>query len=545
MVIIFSVLGYQIIRLHRENLEEATYAAGDRITETIKRSTRYGMLHNRSDVTHQIVGSIGSQPGIEKVSIFNKAGEIKFSTDETEISTRVDKNAEACHACHERERETAQPGNSIPHQLSRAERTRIFSDQFGRRVLSVINPIENEPSCSNSGCHAHSPETKVLGMINVRMSLETVDLAINQSRRRMLVDLFLATSLLSVVFAGLIWWMVHKPVHRLIVGTKRVASGDLDYKIRISSGDEVGKLATSFNRMTGELKRANDEINDWTKTLEERVAAKTVQLQQAHDQVVRVERLASIGKLAAIVAHEINNPLAGILVYAKLLLKRLNREGGSKKEDDEGRRFLEIIADESARCGEIVKGLLQFSRQSKTNPEPSDINEIVQESLRLVHHKLELANIRIDLLLDESLGRVVCDAQQIKQALVALLINACEAIHQDDGVITIETRRLLVRGLTEIRISDTGIGMDQETRQHIFEPFFTTKEQGKGVGLGLAVVYGIVTSHAGDIEVKSEPGKGTTFVIKLPDNGGSLNKSRVDEKREERMLETVVPVASL
>jgi len=540
MAIIFSAFGYQIIHLHREDLEEATYAAGDRITETIKRGTRYGMLHNRSDATHQIVGSIGSQPGIEKISIFNKAGEIKFSTDEREISTRVDKSAEACHACHEREGQTTQASSSIPHQLTRAERTRIFTDPAGQRVLSVINPIENEPSCANSDCHAHSPETKVLGMINVRMSLEPVDLAITKSRRRMLIDLFLATSLLSVVFAGLIWAMVHKPVHRLIVGTRRVATGDLDYKIRISSRDEVGKLAASFNLMTGELKRAHDEINDWTKTLEERVAAKTAQLQQAHETVVRVERLASIGKLAAIVAHEINNPLAGILVYAKLLLKRLNREAISGKKDEEAKTFLETIANESARCGDIVKGLLQFSRQSRPNAEPNDINEIIRESLRLVHHKLELANVRVDTLLDESLARVVCDGPQIKQAFVALLINACEAVHQDEGVITIASRRLPM-GSTVIRISDNGMGMDQETKQQIFEPFFTTKEQGKGVGLGLAVVYGIITSHAGEIDVESEPGHGTTFVIRLPDDGGSPDTSPVEVEREEKVAGAAVP----
>lgn len=528
MVLIFSALGYQIIRLHRENLEEATYAAGDRITDTIKRSTRYGMLHNRSDETHQIVASIGSQPGIEKISIFNKAGVIKFSTDEREISTQVDQNAEACRACHVREGQAFQSSAAIPHQLSRAERTRIFVAADGRRTLSVIDPIENEPSCSSAACHAHSPETKVLGMINVRMSLAPVDQAISASRRQMVFSLFGAIALLSVVFAALIWIMVHKPVHRLIVGTNRVAAGDLDYKISIESHDELGKLARSFNRMTAELQRANAEISDWTKTLADKVDEKTAALQQAHEHVLRVEKLASIGKLAAIVAHEINNPLAGILVYAKLLLKRLSRDGDPAKDAAESRKHLETIAAESARCGEIVKGLLQFARQSKPNAEPNDINEIIQQSVRLVRHKLELTNIRTEIKLDANLNRVVCDAQQIKQALVALLINACEAVGQHEGVIAIESRGLPDLSATEIRINDNGIGMDEETKQLVFEPFFTTKEQGKGVGLGLAVVYGIVTAHAGEIEVVSAPGSGTTFVIRLP-NGANQT---VDQSRE-------------
>lgn len=516
MVVIFSALGYKIIRLHREDLEQATYEAGDRITETVKRSTRYGMLHNRSDEINQIVSSIGSQPGIEKISIFNKAGEIRSSTDERELHTRVDKNAEACRACHGSEGRAAQLNGAIPHQLTREQRTHIFTDGGGGRTLSVINPIDNEPSCSNGGCHAHSAETKVLGMINVRMSLDTVDAAISENRRQMLTSLIAAVVLLSLLFAMLIWLMVHKPIRHLIAGTNHVAAGELDYKIRTKARDELGELAQSFNRMTGELKRANEEIGDWTKTLERRVEDKTAELRQAQEHVLRVEKLASIGKLAAIVAHEINNPLAGILVYARLVLKRLGRNG-SGPADGETRKHVETIAAESARCGEIVKGLLQFSRQTKPNVTSNNLNDIINESLRLVRHKIELSGARALAKCDPQLKQITCDEQQIKQALVALLINACEAVHHGEGEIIVSSRHLVDRGGAEIRIRDNGVGMDNETKQHIFEPFFTTKEQGKGVGLGLTVVYGIVTGHGGEIEVESAPGSGTTFVIRLPD----------------------------
>jgi len=307
--------------------------------------------------------------------------------------------------------------------------------------------------------------------------------------------------------------MVNRPVKRLIVGTKRVAAGELDYKIRVSSKDELGELASSFNRMTGELKQANGEINDWAKTLESRVEEKTAELKQAHEHLIHVERMASIGKLAAIVAHEINNPLAGILVYAKLLLKKIAGDGSA----EESKQYLSMIASESARCGDIVKNLLQFSRQAKVNLEPNDINEIITQSLQLIQHKVDLMGITTEVRLDDTLNHVVCDSQQIKQALVALLINACEAMKQGDGVLSIESRRLPNRRAVEIEVSDNGVGMDDETKKQIFEPFFTTKEQGKGVGLGLAVVYGIVNGHAGEIEVRSSPGLGTTFVIRLPE----------------------------
>jgi two-component system, NtrC family, sensor kinase len=521
MVIVFSALGYKIIRLHRDNLEDATYATGDRITETVKRSTRYGMLHNRSDEINQIVSSIGSQTGIEKISIFNKAGEIKSSTDERELFTRVDKSAEACRACHGRENQATQFEGAIPHQLTRAERTHIFTDSAGHRTLSVINPIENEPSCSNAGCHAHSSDTKVLGMINVRMSLDTVDIAINASRRQMVMSFIAAAVFLSLLVATLIWLMVHKPIRQLIAGTNHVAAGELDYKIRVRSRDEVGELAHSFNRMTSRLKDANEEISDWTKMLEERVKKKTAELEQAQEHVLRVEKLASIGKLAAIVAHEINNPLAGILVYARLVLKRLGRNGSPAPV--ETLKHIETIASESARCGEIVKGLLQFSRQTKPNVKPNNLNSIIAESLRLVRHKIELIGARAVTKCDPQMKEISCDEQQVKQALVALLINACEAVHPGEGEIVVSSRYLAGREEIEIRISDNGIGMDPETKQHIFEPFFTTKEQGKGVGLGLAVVYGIVTAHGGQIEVESAPGCGTAFVLKLPDRATAID----------------------
>ncbi|HET9531586.1 MAG TPA: ATP-binding protein [Blastocatellia bacterium] len=516
MVIIFSLFGYKIVRLHRTDLEEVTYSAGDRLSDAIRRSTRYGMLNNHSNDVRQIVKTMGSQPGISRIRIFNKAGEIKFSTDETEINTKVGKDAEACHSCHLHNQPLTALNRPDRTELSRSDRTRIFHDENGSRFLSIINPIENEPNCSNASCHAHSAETRILGVVDVAMSLEKVDEATAESGRQIFLLLLATILLLSFMVGALVWVMVHKPVSRLIVGTKKVASGDLDYKIKSSSQDEVGELAESFNRMTRKLKEANDEINDWARTLENRVEEKTGELSQAHAHILRVEKMASIGKLAAIVAHEINNPLAGILIYARLLLKQIDRRCAAGLCDEESRKHLETIAAESARCGEIVKGLLQFSRQTKANMEPSDINEVVLQSVRLVQHKIDLMNFRADVRLDRRLPGVICDSQQIKQALIALLINACEAMPQHEGVLTIESRWLDAIQSVEIIIKDNGIGMDEETRKHIFEPFFTTKEQGKGVGLGLSVVYGIVHGHSGEIDVDSSLGKGTTFIIRLP-----------------------------
>jgi two-component system NtrC family sensor kinase len=509
MVIAFAVLGYQFVKLHKRHLEETVIGSAERISDVIKRSTRYSMLKNHRDEVYQTITAIGAQPSINKIRIFNEEGKISFSTDESEVNTFVDKKAEACYACHAQEQPLT--------RLNRPDRMRIYMGATGERILGLINPIENEPSCYNAPCHAHPPGRQVLGVLDVDLSLARVDETIVTGQNQMVSTFIAAILMISLFLTGLIWMMVHQPVKHLITGTTRVAVGDLDYKINVSSGDEIGELAASFNRMTHELKQAHVELTEWAKTLETRVDQKTTELKKAHEQMIRAERMASIGKLAAIVAHEINNPLAGILTYAKLLLKRVESDSIRAENKDEVKQHLGMIASESARCGDIVKNLLQFARQSKANFQPSDANEIIRQSVRLVQHKIDLMSLQTRIRLDDKVPVISCDAQQIKQALVALLINACEAMKQGDGVLEVESQFLVDERMVEIIIRDQGIGMDEETQKHIFEPFFTTKDGERSLGLGLAVVQNIISRHGGQIEFHSARGQGTTFILRLPE----------------------------
>ncbi|HVN77752.1 MAG TPA: ATP-binding protein [Terriglobia bacterium] len=512
MVIVFIILGYQTVHLHKRHLEDMTMASAERISETIKRSTHYYMLTNHRDAVYETITTIGAQPTISKIRIFNKEGRISFSTDKSEVNSFVDKKAEACYACHAQEQPLV--------KLNRPDRIRIYSRPNGERIIGLINPVENEPSCYAADCHAHPENQRVLGVLDVTMSLAKVDEMKAQGQRRMVAS-FVVGILISMGIVGLfVWFLVHRPIKELIAGTQLVAAGNLDHKIKVSSHDQLGELAESFNRMTDELKRAYAEIRSWAKTLEARVEQKTAELKRAHEHMIQVERMASIGKLAAIVAHEINNPLAGILTYAKLLLKKIRNNGAPTAEAVTASQYLEMIASESARCGEIVKNLLQFSRQTSIDLQPHDINEIVLQSLKLVQHKIHLMNLEVRTQFEEHIPPLVCDSQLLKQALLALFINACEAMTQDGGTIEIISSYLPERKAVEIRVHDNGVGMDEETRKHIFEPFFTTKEQGKGVGLGLAVVYGIINQHSGEIEVESARGQGSTVTIRLPQTGG-------------------------
>ncbi|MEW5976888.1 MAG: ATP-binding protein [Acidobacteriota bacterium] len=505
---IFILLGYMTIRLHKQHLEELVITSAERISDTIKRSSHYSMLHNHRDELYQIISTIGTEPGIKRIRIFNEEGKISFSTDRAEVNQIVDKRAEACYGCHAREQPLV--------RLNRPDRIRIYQGE-GERIMGLINPIENEPSCYNADCHAHPPSQKVLGVLDVSLSLAKVDASIRQGEQQMRASFLLAVSLIAGIAAVLIYLMIYRPIRQLTAGTHRVAAGDLDYKIAIDSRDEIGELASSFNGMTQELKRANSEITQWAKTLETRVEEKTRQLEQAHEHMVQVERIASVGRLAAIVAHEINNPLAGILTYSKLMLKKIQQNRLTLDGPESARQHLEVIASESARCGEIVKNLLQFSRHSKVDLKSHEVNELIRQSLRLVQHKLDLMSVECRPGLSADLPPLVCDGQLIQQALVALFINACEAMTSGQGLLEVDSRYRSTEAMVEIRIRDNGSGMDRDTLKHIFEPFFTTKSDGKGVGLGLAVVYGIVSQHGGQIDVDSKPGQGTCFTILLPE----------------------------
>ncbi|GBC80961.1 Sensor protein ZraS [bacterium HR10] len=508
MAFVFSLLGYQTLRLHKRDLEQMTIASADRTSDVIKRGLRYSMLQNHRDEIYHTLLTIGAQPGIHKIRIFDKEGRISFSTDAREVNTFVDKRAEACYGCHAQEQPLV--------RLDRPDRVRVYLGERGERILGLINPIENEPGCYTASCHAHSPAQSVLGVLDVTLSLAPVDAAIAEGQRQ-LFFLFLGSILfVALVVVAVTAVMIHVPIRHLKRGTERVASGDLDHKIPLTARDELGELAASFNAMTEELKRAHEELTSWARTLEERVAEKTAELRRTHEQMMHAERMASIGKLAAIVAHEINNPLSGILTTAKLLLKKMGDHGFSPEDLANARQYLEMIASESARCGEIVKNLLQFVRPSRAHFQPHDVNELIRQSLRLIQHKIELMSLQTEVQLDPDVPPVVCDGQQMRQALVALLINACEAVRPEEGMLTVTSRFLPEAQRVEIAIRDNGVGMDEETQRRIFEPFFTTKEKEGSLGLGLSVVLSILHRHGGDIHVQSALGHGTTFTLRLP-----------------------------
>jgi two-component system NtrC family sensor kinase len=382
------------------------------------------------------------------------------------------------------------------------------------RVLGIITPIYNEPACTS--CHVHPAAQRVLGILDVRLSMAQADAALHGSERQMQYGLFVTGVAVLLLSFVLLWLLVMRPIKRLRVAMVRAGAGDLGARVPVRTRDEMGDLARSWNEMSGELQHAREDLEGLNRTLEERVREKTQQLEQTHHQMMLVEKMASLGKLAAVVAHEINNPLAGIRTYARLLRRQLAGAEKTPPTSDQVKetdRVLEMVDSEAGRCGDIVRNLLAFSRQSGVRFTELDLAPIVERCRLLLNHQAEMLSLTLEATSDSDLPRVVCDAAQVQQVILALAMNALEATPAG-GRVAIQAFR--DGAGVRLVVSDTGSGIPKEHQDRIFEPFFTTKEAGKGVGLGLAVVYGIVNRHHGTIEVTSESGRGTTITVRLP-----------------------------
>jgi two-component system NtrC family sensor kinase len=258
--------------------------------------------------------------------------------------------------------------------------------------------------------------------------------------------------------------------------------------------------------MAEEVESEKKELEEWADKMEDKVKERTAELKKIHGQLFRSEKLASIGKLAAGVAHEINNPLTGVLTNASLLLEDLP-DGDPKKED------VNVIVSETIRCREIVKRLLDFARQTKPQKKLTNINSLVDNIVLLVRNQTTFRNINIERKLEDSIPEIMADSDQIQQVIINFILNASDAM-PNGGSLVIQSRVMDNKEYVELKFTDSGHGIPEENKNRIFDPFFTTKET--GTGLGLSISYGIIEQHGGLIHVESELGKGTTFIVQLP-----------------------------
>ena len=423
---VIGVMSVIILRAHQgASIAQLTRSA-DQLSETIASSTYYDMLENRRDAVHREITTIGRQQGIERVRLFNGTGTVMFSSDEAEIGRAVDKQAEACYACHAAGRPLA--------RLPIHARARVYRAADGHRVLGMIRPIANQRGCWVADCHAHSSGETVLGVLDVNLSLAEADRQIARDQRRLILLAVLAIAASSL----LLWWLsgrlVLGPVDALIAGTRRVAQGDFTTEVLATTAKELDDLARAFNDMTRRLS-------------------------EAQRQLTQADKLASVGRLAAGVAHEINNPLTGVLTYASFLEKRV-------PADSELHADLEVIVRETKRCREIVRGLLDFARQTPPKRQPTDLNEVVRRARTIVTNQLALAHVGVELELADGLAPVPADANQIQQVVVNLLLNAADAMagagREAGGAIHVRTAAVAVppRGNATLRAAACPKGCD-------------------------------------------------------------------------------------
>jgi two-component system NtrC family sensor kinase len=387
----------------------------------------------------------------------------------------------------------------------------IVSQEVNQAVLQQGNPWIHRAFVVNDWyISAYEPikdiENNIIGILYVGMLEKPyIDL-----RNKVMITFtgiaFLCVVLLLAMMAFTTSTIIIHPLKKMLLATQKIAQGDLSHKVEIDLKDEVGLLAQSFNQMTENLKKANNKLLLWGRTLEKRVEERTRELQNTQDSLIQSEKLASLGKMAAGVAHEINNPLTSILINTHLMLEKV---------DDKHAFFesLDLIAEETSRCSQIVKGLLEFSRQNPPQKSYGDINDILSQTVELVQNQISLHNIKVIKKFSDEIPLIKLDKDKVKQVFLNLMMNASDAMPKG-GTLTIETRLTTDKKHAEILFSDTGIGIPKENIHKLFDPFFTTKHS--GTGLGLAVSYGIIKQHQGNINIESEPGKGSTFLINFP-----------------------------
>jgi len=508
VVIVAAVSGLVNIRTAEGQLLDAMTVGADQLSKAITSATWHAMLDDHREAAYQVMQTIAEKQGIDRIRMFNRTGEVRFSTNPADVRTRIERTSQPCAICHA-------PGAPRLH-VPLPSRSLVYNGADGRRRLDMVTPIYNEKACSDAECHAHPAEMKVLGVVDLALDLDGVDREVAGMKARVLLVTGVEIALIGLFIIFFTRRFVTRPISKLIGGFKAVSQMELDKPLDIEDrSEELDDLARSFNVMRDRLRAALAEINQFTQNLETKVEERTRQLNAAQKKLLQNDRLASLGQLSASVAHEINNPISGVLNLSMLMQRMLKDDGIPPARIGEFRKYLGQVTSETGRVGRIVSDLLAFSRRGKPHRAAADLNKIVNTTLSLAQHKMKLSNVTVETHLADNLPAAHCDASQIQQVALNLALNAAEATQtRADRRVQVSTAQ--GDGVVLLAVSDNGEGIPPENLGKIFDPFFTTKPEGKGVGLGLAVTYGIVQAHGGEIEVKSVVGEGTTFTVSLP-----------------------------
>jgi len=513
LLILFVLFTLVFRTIYRDLFNVTISSTGDHVSSVAKGALYYSMLENDKAALQRELNIISSMSGIDEVNIYNEHGQLSYTSFPVQAENSNNPNCSECHS----DISALFAVDEMDYRII-ADKTEcgIYQEGGSGRNLIIRENILNESSCYTASCHAHPESEQVLGSLIINMPLERLDTFMNRSLRDFLILTLLIVGLMATFFILFTRKRIKNPLNALISASEAVSRGDTSIRLPLETNllDDMRLVSEAFNNMLDNVEEVAEELQNWSQQLEYKVQKKSEALSEVQNELIHVERIASLGKLSSSVAHEINNPLSGILVYSKLLYKQVNQHEYKHPKKESMLKNLKLIESETKRCGEIVKGLLDFSRKDREDFEHVDLHALLKETCDLIGHSVKMSNISFKKEKKKKKDHVFCSPNQIKQACVALIVNATEAI-RENGEIVIRTINPDDKHI-QICISDSGAGIAEHDLSHIFEPFYSTKQEGNGIGLGLAIVHGIVENHKGRILVDSELGKGTTFTIIFP-----------------------------
>ncbi|HER08825.1 MAG TPA: HAMP domain-containing protein [Bacteroides sp.] len=489
---------------------------GDHISSIVEGALYYSMLENDRGMLQRTLDVISTMSGIDEVNMYDEQDRLSFTSVSEEQEKRGNPNCSECHADLASMFSYSEQAYRI---IENMEECGIYQDSNSARHLVIRKPIMNERSCYTAECHAHNEDDEVLGSLLINLPLDDLDAFVDESSTDFLLLATLTVLFLITFLVIFTRRRIKDPLNSIIQASEAVSSGDNSIRLDIKPNllNDMRKVSLAFNDMLDNIDAATKELQNWSQQLEYKVRKKTEELSEAQNELIHVERIASLGKLSSSVAHEINNPLSGILVYTKLIHKQLNNSDFNHPKRETILKNLKYIESETKRCGEIVKGLLDFSRKEWDDFEVTQLHQLLDETQDLMIHSVKIADIRFTTDYKAESDQIFCSPNQIKQACVALIVNSSEAIHEH-GEIVVGTRNPDPDHVS-VLVSDNGSGISSQDLPHVFEPFFSTKRDASGIGLGLAIVHGIVENHKGKIEVDSQAGRGTTITMTFPLSG--------------------------
>jgi len=520
-----ALVSYYLISQHAKAAEQALVGKGTDLLKILAANCEYGTFIENEAILDELIGATAQAEDIVYIVVQNN--EKRVLADQVKNGITIPPEAPHDHntAFVSAVKIDAPDGNGYFYELC--------------APVVTTRTIVSRETLGNVGQSEHHTVTETIGQVRMGLSMsETIKSARRDMQAAIIIILLVITVTIMLTFGFV--KIIIKPVEYLAGATEQIARGDLSLEISIDRRDEIGQLATAFASMVHSLKESRKEIEEYNRTLEEKIIDRTHELEDAQSQLIQSEKMAAVGQLSAGVAHELNNPLGGILGYAQYTLEKMNAkdlENLNPKDYNSFKKYLRDIEDQARRCKAIVQNLLKFSRSSsKIDLAEVNVNEALIETISLIEHQLMMAKIELTTDLQEDMPIILGNASMLQQVFTNMIINAIHAMEQGGQLIV--TSRYSPQlgefdGAVEISFADSGCGIPQEIVNNIFEPFFTTKAIGKGTGLGLSISYGIIKEHGGEIKVDSVPDCGTTFTIILPleKNQADTDKVNNDSKK--------------